>query len=308
MRKVRLAWMTGLFCAWAVAAGHAHAKSAIIEAADRALLALVLWPGMPNQAEVERKRSQIINDELLGGLPRSGTMSADELLLVQDDYLIWYDCGLRVPLWVAYRLTSADLQGSSERPNAFRPDPRLPPQARATLTDYKSSGFDRGHMAPDADFKFSTIARVNTYILSNICPQYPPFNRGIWAQLEERVREWARTYGAVYVVTGALFDHDRDGRRDPDSTVQRIPPLWRVGLPTAFYKILVRKKGATWDALAVVLAHTRGTGAGQSTAARLTRGITTIDAIEKKAAVDFFPGLPKAQQATLEAFKPQALW
>ncbi|MCX7597939.1 MAG: DNA/RNA non-specific endonuclease [Armatimonadetes bacterium] len=301
-----------LLAVWAIGslatAVQSHARPVDIELADAALWSLVIRPGMADQTQVVRKRSQIISQQLLGGLPRSAAVSDDEMLLVQQDYVIWYDRGLRVPLWVGYRLTPANLVGSSERPEAFRPDPRLPPQARADLSDYEGSGFDRGHMAPDADFRHSTIARVNTYILSNICPQYPPFNRGLWAQFERRVREWAREFGAVYVVTGAIFDRDGDGQRDPDSAVERIPPLQRVGLPTAFYKIIVRKKGATWDALAVVLSHRAARAANQSTAALLTRGITTIDAVEKIAAVNFFPGLPDAEEARLEKSRATSLW
>lgn len=290
------------------AAGRADLTSVLVHAADEHLAALMIVPGMPHNAEVRARRSQIISEQLLGGLPRPTTSSEDEMLLVQDDYLIWYDRGLRVPLWVAYRLTAANLQGPSERPEAFRPDPRLPDEASADASDYARSGFDRGHMAPDADFKFSIIARINTYILSNICPQYPRFNRGLWARFEERVRKWARQFGAVYVITGALFDHNGDGQRDPDSAVKRIPPRYRVGLPTAFYKIIVRKKGAGWDALAVVLAHKPDSSGNQKTADAMARGITSIDAIEKKAAVDFFPGLPDAEEARLESTRAAGLW
>jgi endonuclease G len=310
VRNVR--WLAGA-CWLAIVAANGlaavrHATGEEIRQADQALLSLAFCPDPSGQAALNAQRARIVSEQLLGGLPVSAGHPADEFVLIQPDYVIWYDETLRVPLWVAYRLTSANLAGPPGRVEAFRPDPRLRPEQRAELCDYADTGFDRGHMAPDADFTQSVTAKINTYILSNMCPQHPNFNRKIWQWFEGLVRDWAQKFGSVYVITGAIFDRDGDGKRDPDAWADRVGPRGAVALPTGFYKIIVRKDGAAWDALAVKLSHKDQPSNKKDALRLLTQRITSIDAIEKAAATDFFPELPDEQENRLEREKPRQLW
>ncbi len=90
------------------------------------------------------------------------------------------------------------------RTDSFRPDDRLPHDQRAELSDYKRSGYDRGHMAPDAD-SWDAESEYDTFVLSNMVPQAPDNNRELHAHIEGAVRHLAKQEGELYVYTGPVF-------------------------------------------------------------------------------------------------------
>ncbi|GAH82191.1 unnamed protein product, partial [marine sediment metagenome] len=106
--------------------------------------------------------------------------------------------------WVLYKLTAERVKGSYKRTNDFRPDPMVK-TGSATLSDYKGSGYDRGHLAPAGDMKWSTTAMSESFYMSNMSPQNPGFNRGIWKKLEGQVRTWATDNEEIYIVTGPVL-------------------------------------------------------------------------------------------------------
>ena len=91
--------------------------------------------------------------------------------------------------WVAYTLKSSHTSGTVGRTNDFREDYKVK-TGSASLSDYKGSGYDRGHLAPAADFKWSSTAMSESFFMSNMSPQKPGFNRGIWKKLESRKLPW----------------------------------------------------------------------------------------------------------------------
>ena len=162
-----------------------------------------------------------------------------------------HDSDLRTALWVAYRLSGAEIEagGGKDRVNCFRKDPRMTRAETATTTDYNEPRFDQGHMANDRDLKDVLQEQVNTYIMSNMSPQEDCFNRGIWLSLEHQVRRWARAYGEVYVTSGAIFDRNGDGIRDADDEAQRMISRngqSRVAVPTHYYKVVWRHEGGPY--------------------------------------------------------------
>ena len=166
----------------------------------------------------------------------------------QDGYLLSHDSDLRTALWVAYRLDGTEVEAGAgkERVNCFRKDPRMTRAKTATTTDYKEPRFDQGHMANDREFKDVLQEQLNTFIMSNMSPQEDCFNRGIWLSLEYQVRRWARTYGKVYVTSGAIFDRNGDGIRDADDEAQRMKSnndKSRVAVPTRYYKVVWHRDG-----------------------------------------------------------------
>jgi hypothetical protein len=128
--------------------------------------------------------------------------------------------------WVSYLLTRSMLTGQSERGNNFRPDPSVP-SGSAQLVDYKNSGYDRGHLCPAGDMTFNAEAMSETFFLSNMSPQVPAFNRGIWKNLETLVREWAEEDDSIFIVTGGILRESK-GTIGPD----------RVTVPSRFYKVI----------------------------------------------------------------------
>ena len=177
------------------------------------------------------------------GFPVSDVHRESEQLLYQHGFISGHDGYTRTARWVAYRLTRKGLIDAAGRPriHCFRRDPRLPVEGAAAVADYREPIFDRGHLASDADMKGSRTAQLNSYLMSNIAPQYPCFNRGIWLSLEHLTRAWARRYEAVWVTTGTIFgDHARGG---PDELQRMIShnKHARVAIPAAFFRNVVRQ-------------------------------------------------------------------
>jgi len=301
MRRLGLAWIVlAVSSGWAAPSRNATAEEK--RAADQDLLAFRNSPWACAWARAVH---------LPWGTPVNAPGEHDnEFILHQRDYLTGYDSDLRVPVWVAYRLRAESLTPGpdvdSSRIEAFRPDPRLPTSEAVTHADYTRTGYSRGHMAPNADFVFGLIPMINTYVMTNMCPQVQAFNGGIWSYLESRVRSWARARGMVWVVTGALFDADADGRRDADDRAWRIGPK-AVAVPTGFYKIIVARQEGRVCALAITLPHVSADPAGLSAAQRLQAGVRSVDDLEAMTGMNLLAGLPDDEERRLEA-TPEGLW
>lgn len=121
-------------------------------------------------------------------------------------YSLAYNTKTKTPAWVAEKLTRDNLETkNASRTDDFRPDPQIPSQYSASLSDYRGSGFDRGHMAPAEDFRGFPEEMSESFYLSNMIPQNSNLNRGTWASLEKNMRYWAQKYGVIYVTTGPIY-------------------------------------------------------------------------------------------------------
>jgi len=244
------------------------------------------------------------------GMPVSaGGALAHEHMLHQKDYVTWYDDDLRVPLWVAYRISRSNVSTVRERLDCFRRDPRLSNDSAAECDDYFEPTFDQGHLAPNADFKRTESMMINTYVYSNMTPQHKNFNEHTWERLESLVRMWTQKRGDLFVITGAVFDQNDHKTRDADNLAQRVPPRNRVAIPTHFYKIIIQKRllGAA-DSIAILLPHDNAKHTGDAWITYVTDHITTIGEIERVTGIDFLPGLSATKRAAMENFKAPALW
>ncbi len=219
----------------------------------------------------------------------------NEKLLVQAGYVILHDGDLRTTLWTAHRLTGEDVIAgeSKDRVECFRRDIRLPDEHAAIERDYNEPIFDRGHITPDRDLKDNETEQINSYVLSNIAPQYSRFNQGIWRQIEELGRKWATKHQTVYVSSGALFDFDHKDKRDKDNTAARMGTRHqtaRVAIASHFYKVFLRKNGDQWCAIAFLFEHHNGPSVGK-TRQRLRNAIKPLASIEERAEIKFHPEL-----------------
>jgi endonuclease G len=187
--------------------------------------------------------------------------------------------------WVYYKLTSNHVNGKVKRTDDFRPDSAVSTTS-AQLSDYRDSGYDRGHLCPAADMKISKSAMSQTFLLSNISPQNRAFNAGIWNQLEESVRQLAVKYDEVYVVTGPVF-------KDCIKTIGAN----RVTVPGYFYKVIYIPQNKPIMIGMLV--------ANKAANKQLSSLAVPVDSIETLTCINFFPQLPKAQQALLEAGIPK---
>ena len=153
------------------------------------------------------------------GLPKDNTSNA--ITICRTAYEVRYDPIAKVPIWVAYTLKPSHTVGCVLRSNSFAADKSLPEVARSYVSDYAVSGYDAGHIANDADMSWDDKVERESFILSNIAPQTPELNRGIWRTLEAAVRSWAYNSGDdIAVYAGAIYDMKEGRTIGPDKVVR----------------------------------------------------------------------------------------
>jgi endonuclease G len=182
--------------------------------------------------------------------------------------------------WVAYLLTKTHLGDGVERSNRFLEDP-LVLTGTATNADYTKSGYDRGHLAPAADMSWSFEVMQESFYYSNMSPQLPGFNRGIWKKLEEQVRAWALQYDTLYVVTGPILE----------AGLPTIGPN-KVSVPKAYFKALIAPKQQKGIAFVMPNAKSEATVLAYS---------LSIDALEARINRDLFFQLPDELEHKMES-------
>jgi endonuclease G len=165
-------------------------------------------------------------------------------LLHKEGFTISYDGRTKNAVWVYETLTKGDL--SARKRCCFTIDRNLPEPVRSHLADFLESGYDRGHLCPYADRR-----DCSTYLLSNVSPQIPDFNQGLWKRLEEYVRSLTGRFDAVHVITLPLFLADAATRR----VSYEVLGEHRVAVPTHFCKVIYAEKGAQTEVYVYVIPH-----------------------------------------------------
>ena len=184
--------------------------------------------------------------------------------------------------WVAYELTKDETVSKYARTDKFLTDPLVNTKS-ASDKDYAGSGYDRGHLAPAGDMGWSMTSMSESFYYSNMSPQDPSFNRGVWKRLEEQVRVWANENEAIYIVTGPVL----------------TPGLNTIGankvsIPKFFYKVILDYREPLVKGIGFILPNS-GSKEG------LTTYAVTIDSVEKFTGIDFFPTLPNDQEDLIES-------
>lgn len=211
------------------------------------------------------------------------TKSTKSQVIEHVGYTVSYNEQRRNPNWVAYELTAEEVDGTEPRGSKFIPDPSVAGR-QAVDNDYRNSGWDRGHLAPAADMKWSEQAMDESFYLSNISPQNGNLNRGVWKNIEELTRYNAYHYGEILVVTGPVFTSKKGLGYIGNN---------RVLIPNGFYKVL--------------LAYDNGyTGIGfycENVAGKkkLDTYAKSIDEIEEITGIDFFHNLPDDIETEVES-------
>lgn len=213
-----------------------------------------------------------------------------EEIVKHTGYTLSYNEEHELANWVAYELTKEEVLGTEERGDDFREDKSIS-TGSAKLADYKGSGYDRGHLAPAADFKWSAEAMSDTFYMSNMAPQDPSFNRGIWGDLEAAVRSMAYDNGAIYVVTGPVLT---DG---PYETIGDS----EVAIPNYFYKVILDYTDPEVKAIGFILPN-------EGSSKSLSSYAVSVDEVEEMTDLDFFPALPDEHEAELESSFNTSKW
>ena len=221
------------------------------------------------QADTSRMEIPLMNKEQGQIIQRTG-------------YTLSYHAKHRTPQWVAWELTKEETRGNEERTNEFQPDPDVM-GTKVVTYDYSHSGYDRGHMAPAGDMKWSKKAMQESFYMSNICPQDHNLNTEDWNDLEMKSREWARRYGKVYIVCGPIYKGTRNEYIGDH----------RVKVPDAFFKVILINDTKKQCALGFYFENEAGERP-------LTEYLTSVDELEKLTGLDFFSALPDEEENLLE--------
>ena len=207
--------------------------------------------------------------------------STDGELVRHDHFMLSYKEAFEQAEWVSYVLLKEHLTyDDRERPD-FIEDPYIGTKS-ADWRNYRGSGFDRGHLCPAGDRRFSEQAYRETFYTSNITPQQREFNGGIWNELEQQVRIWAKKHGELFVITAGILEPGLHTIGDED-----------VGVPERFYKIVARGTPDDLKILGFIMP-------GDINAGRLSDFVVPVDAIEQATGIDFFRELPNDIEAKLE--------
>jgi endonuclease G len=154
--------------------------------------------------------------------------------LCKKNYAVIHSCTVKNPVVVMEHVSPEDVNGAAKRKNDFREDPAVRAECRSTVADYAGSGYDRGHLVPAANNTQSADIMSESFFLSNMVPQVPNHNRGIWRILELQVRDSVRATGQdLYVISGAVYGQGH-------ATIGN-----GVAVPTQLFKIIINKRTGT---------------------------------------------------------------
>ncbi len=236
------------------------------------LVSLVTLLSFPTLAET-------CGQHLDKGMPSTNS----DQFLCRDGYAVGYNYDTKNADWVAYHITAESVNITNKRSNSFKEDTEMPDYARSTLADYKGSGYDRGHLAPSATMDFTRESMKQSFLMSNMSPQLPGFNRVGWRVLEEHVRDLANEYNELYVVTGPIYQGN-------EGTIGN-----GVVIPSAFYKVILDPSFD--EAIAFIVPHR------DVSSSELANFITTIDEVERQTGLDFFAQTPDSIEDNMESVK-----
>ena len=233
------------------------------------------------EAQGHRGKDELPLDMSLLELP---AIQESDIILVYSGFVVKYNPEYLIPDWVAYELTAEEVNGEVPRASGFSMDLSYKGN-QATREDYSYSGWDKGHMAPSADMKWSQSAMYESFFLTNICPQNHDLNGRDWHALENRVRSWALKYGRVWVVCGPIVDEKQYGTIGERN----------VQVPDKFFKAILRMdKDGAYLSIAFVFEN-------NSSRQPLKDALITVDGLESLIGYDLFAILDDGVETFVES-------
>jgi endonuclease G len=228
----------------------------------------------PETQSLKLHTSKIANLEI----PKT---NADVSIIRHTGFSLLYNEAHEQASWVAYELTREKTAKGVERTDKFLPDPKVL-TGTATNKDYEKSGYDRGHLAPAADMSWSEVAMAESFYFSNMSPQLPGFNRGVWKRVEEQVRLWAVENERIHIVTGPILTEGLNtiGKNE-------------VSIPNHYYKVILDYTSPNVKGIGFIIPH-------ESSSLSLQHFAVTIDSVEILTGIDFFPSLPDSHEYLIE--------
>ena len=226
-------------------------------------------------------------DKKLMELP---AINKNDVTLVYNGFVVNYNTRRLIPNWVAYELTAEEVAGEVPRARSFGMDIDYK-ERQAMREDYSNTGWDKGHMAPSADMKWSQTAMYESFYLTNVCPQDHDLNGKDWQTLEKYVRTWAERYGHVWVVCGPYVTNNKYGTIGEN----------RVTIPDGFFKAVLRQEGRNWYSIAFVFENDNHKQAVKD-------AVVSVNEVEQLIGYDLFANLKDRIEETIESQKNWIDW
>jgi endonuclease G len=199
-------------------------------------------------------------------------IKSDDQYLCRTNYAVHYRYDTRTAEYVVEHVTKQSVTGPAKRKDDFRADPEIKKEHQSLLSDYNGNPYDRGHLAPAGDNTQNTKVMSESFLLSNMVPQVPNNNRGIWKQLETFVREWTLKGLDIYVVSGTIYS--RNSKTIGDN---------KVGVPDKIWKVIIDKN--TGESIAFIFPNTA------LPVGDLLKYAVSVKQVEDATAIKFMPGL-----------------
>lgn len=236
----------------------------------------------------ESERLALANDSTLEMVIIPKELSNE--MISYEGFTVAFNPEMHQPNYVVWTLDPSETTGDFSRNSVqFLEDPNV--KGCAKLSDYKSSGFDRGHMAPAADMKWSQQSMADCHFLTNICPQEKSLNAGAWATVEKNSRIWAKKFGPLVIICGPILS-DKMTR-----TIGTTP----VPVPERFFKVILAPEADEPMGIAFIMPNSHVEGGAQST-------VVSIDEVEQITGFDFFSALPDDVEQKIEAQSKLRIW
>lgn len=244
---------------------------------------------MNSEAMSGRSLGSAIRDNQKDGyeVPKIIRKGVPSQLLERFSYKTSYNKETRTPNWVGWALTSEHTDGEYARKgHSFIEDLDVP-LPRAIPADIRESecGYQRGHMCPAGDNKWSYKAQKDAFLMTNICPQNGNLNQHDWKYLEEACREWAKKYDKIYIVAGPIFYSNK----------YKTVGERKVAVPDAFFKVVLRvgKTSETTKAIGFIYANQTGHH-------KMNYYVRSVDEVEEASGMDFFYQLDDKTENLIE--------
>lgn len=218
-------------------------------------------------------------------------VTPQDQVVTYQGYVSSYNTQTLIPNWVAYELTDVETYGDATRQDILFSMDRSFKGKQAMREDYAGSGWTKGHMAPAGDFSWSQDAMEESFYFMNVCPQREELNKKDWQYLEKQVRRWAREFGKVWVITGPIVGDNRYGTIGANHVV----------VPDAFFKAVLAQDGLGYQAIGFIMQN-------DDKRYFLEKCAYSVDELERRTGMDFFPALPDELENAAEASYNLAFW
>lgn len=233
--------------------------------------------------------SQIMGEQLVQPAPYGN----NEVIFFKNSFIVSYNMKTKCPNYVAWQLTKERVKGQVTRTDEFIGDDVIAEASRVESYDYNGSGYDRGHMCPAADNRHDEMSMLQSFMMTNICPQDHDFNAGDWNDLEMQCRRWVKAYSDLFIVCGPIFDS-----KTPKTIGKRKNV--KIAVPDRFFKVILML-GRQPKTIGFIYPNA-------NTNKDMRDYCVSVDRVEAITGIDFYPSLPDDIEKKIEKECNPSAW